>query len=128
MLQNVNDWRSGFAWHTFPNADRFAVRGLHWFKDNQPLLWRLPKTGFDHLPKGVAQKALQPSGGRIFMTCNTTALSLRVMANIHLIDGVQLLGFGEHDALSKDGLHPSDYGYHLIASRLIPILRPALGL
>jgi len=327
-----------YAWYAFPDADRFAVLGLHWFKDNQPLLWRLPKTGFDHLPKGVAQKALQPSGGRIFMTCNATALGLRVIAkskgntigidlyvngsfyksaavdktdeetdlffftdfddrekeitlflphhqelivkavgvnshavfqspdptfknplplafygssicqgsgaykpgmtyaaiiarklgvdfinlgfggagkaekeivalvnaipacgyvldlgksygkqdrqpfldmlqairkshpdapifcitpvtsalevhsesyadlsthtrlvmqqatneagdaNTHLIDGVQLLGFGEHDALSKDGLHPSDYGYHLIASRLLPTLRQALGL
>lgn len=38
------------------------------------------------------------------------------------------LGFGEQDELSKDGVHPTDYGYSIIAGKLLPITRKALGL
>jgi len=72
--------RPDFVWHAFPNEARFGVLGLYWHRDNQPLLWRLPKVGFDIFPKGVAQQAKMPSGGRIFMRCNTTRLGLRALA------------------------------------------------
>jgi len=49
-------------------------------------------------------------------------------SNIFLIDGVKLFGYDEHDGLSNDGLHPSDYGYSLIARKLLPVFRQALGL
>ncbi len=49
-------------------------------------------------------------------------------SNIYLIDGVELFGYDEHDGLSNDGLHPSDYGYSLIARKLLPVFRQALGL
>jgi hypothetical protein len=48
--------------------------------------------------------------------------------DVYLIEGTELLGFGEHDGLSKDGVHPTDYGYSIIAGKLLPTTRKALGL
>jgi hypothetical protein len=48
--------------------------------------------------------------------------------DVYVIEGTDLLGFGEHDGLSKDGVHPTDYGYSIIAGKLLPITRKALGL
>jgi hypothetical protein len=48
--------------------------------------------------------------------------------DVYLIEGTELLGFDEHDGLSKDGVHPTDYGYSIIAGKLLPTTRKALGL
>jgi hypothetical protein len=48
--------------------------------------------------------------------------------NLYLIEGEVLLGFNEHDGLSRDGLHPTDYGYSIIARKLLPDVKKALGL
>ena len=45
-----------------------------------------------------------------------------------LVEGEDLIGFKEHAALSKDGVHPSDEGYGIIAEKLSPIFKRALGL
>jgi hypothetical protein len=45
-----------------------------------------------------------------------------------LLEGTDLLGFKEHDGLSRDGVHPTDYGYSIIAGKLSPPVRKALGL
>lgn len=47
---------------------------------------------------------------------------------LFLVEGEDLLGFQEHHALSKDGVHPSDQGYGIIAAKLSPVLKKALGL
>lgn len=47
---------------------------------------------------------------------------------LFLIEGEDLLGFNEHDGLSKDGVHPSDQGYGRIAKKLLPTVKKALGL
>jgi lysophospholipase L1-like esterase len=47
---------------------------------------------------------------------------------LFLVEGEALVGFKEHDLLSKDGVHPADRGYGVIAARLAPVLRQALGL
>ena len=47
---------------------------------------------------------------------------------LFLVEGEDLIGFQEHDALSKDGVHPSDRGYAIIATKLSPLLKRALGL
>jgi hypothetical protein len=47
---------------------------------------------------------------------------------LFLVEGEDLIGFDEHDALSKDGVHPSDAGYRRIAAKLAPLIRKALGL
>jgi hypothetical protein len=47
--------------------------------------------------------------------------------NVWLLEGTDLLGFAEHDGLSRDGVHPTDYGYSLIAKKLLPILKQALA-
>lgn len=47
---------------------------------------------------------------------------------LYLVEGEDLLGFKDHATLSKDGVHPSENGYGLIAARLAPTLRQALGL
>jgi len=49
-------------------------------------------------------------------------------AGFYLIEGEELLGFSECDGFSKDGVHPSDYGYSIIAAKLLPTFRKALGL
>lgn len=47
---------------------------------------------------------------------------------LFLVEGEDLLGFNEHGALSKDGVHPSDQGYSVIAAKLSRVLKKALGL
>jgi lysophospholipase L1-like esterase len=48
--------------------------------------------------------------------------------NVILLEGTDLLGFGEHDGLSRDGVHPTDYGYSIIAGKLVGPVKKALGL
>ena len=50
------------------------------------------------------------------------------LKDVYLLEGTDLLGFTEHDGLSRDGVHPTDYGYSIIAKKLLPITRKALGL
>ena len=47
---------------------------------------------------------------------------------LFLVEGEDLIGFKEHTALSKDGVHPSDQGYGIIAKKLSPLFKRALGL
>jgi len=47
---------------------------------------------------------------------------------LFLVEGEDLIGFKEHVALFKDGVHPSDEGYGTIARKLSPVFRQALGL
>jgi lysophospholipase L1-like esterase len=47
--------------------------------------------------------------------------------NVWLVEGADLLGFKEHDGLSRDGVHPTDYGYSIIANKLLPIVKKALA-
>lgn len=47
---------------------------------------------------------------------------------IVILEGEDLLGFKEHHTLSKDGVHPAEPGYELIAGKLAPVLKKALGL
>jgi hypothetical protein len=47
---------------------------------------------------------------------------------VFLLEGTELLGFEEHDGLSRDGVHPTDYGYSIIAGKLLPTIKKALAL
>jgi len=47
---------------------------------------------------------------------------------LFLVEGEDLIGFKEHAALSRDGVHPSDQGYGIIAKKLSPLIKQALGL
>lgn len=67
-------------WQAFPDAAKFAVRGLPWFGENQPKLWRMPATVMDALPKGVQNRARMPSGGRIHLRSTTARLGVRTAA------------------------------------------------
>jgi hypothetical protein len=66
-------------WLPFPDTARFKLLGLHWFDDNKPNLYRMPKAQFDSLPKGVRAQARRPSGGRILLNCDTSQLGLKVV-------------------------------------------------
>lgn len=44
------------------------------------------------------------------------------VANTTVVNGLCLLGAEDWEGLSNDGLHPNEYGYSLIAKRLIPFL------
>lgn len=75
------DAKPAFNWLSFPDAARFKVLGLYWFEENKPQLWRLPKQQVDSLPKGVQRGCKQSSGGRILLSCDSTALGLKVVAS-----------------------------------------------
>lgn len=47
---------------------------------------------------------------------------------VYLLEGTDLLGFDEADGFSRDGVHPTDFGYSIIARKLLPVTRKALGL
>lgn len=66
-------------WLPFPDNTKFKVLGLHWFEENQPQLWRMPKGPFDSLPNGVKRQSKHPSGGRIHLIGNTSKLVLKVL-------------------------------------------------
>lgn len=51
---------------------------------------------------------------------------ITVGENLVLIDGLDLLGPGDADGLSSDGVHPSDLGFQIIAERLSPTVQRAL--
>ena len=67
-------------WHEFPDAVKFAVRGLPWFAENSPRFWRMPATDMASLPKGVQGRSKCPSGGRIAMRSTTSRLAVRSTA------------------------------------------------
>ena len=46
---------------------------------------------------------------------------------LYLVEGEELLGFDEHAWLSKDGVHPSDSGYAMMADKLLPLLQRLLA-
>lgn len=64
-------------WMSFPD-DRLEVRGLPWFKENAPALWRLPRNTSNNVPKGVWNRAVAPDGGRLRFASDSTRLALRV--------------------------------------------------
>lgn len=64
-------------WIAFPDS-RMEVRGLPWFKENAPELYRLPITAKGNLPNGVWARAVAPDGGRICFSSDTADLKLRV--------------------------------------------------
>lgn len=47
---------------------------------------------------------------------------------VYLLEGTDLLGSDELDGMSRDGVHPTDYGYSIIAGKLAPVLSKAIGL
>lgn len=70
----------GLQWHAFPDTAKFAVRGLPWFGENRPKLWRMPASVMDALPKGVQNRARMSSGGRIHLRSATSRLAVRATA------------------------------------------------
>jgi hypothetical protein len=47
-------------------------------------------------------------------------------AGVTVVDGLELLGPQDGDAVSRDGTHPTELGFKLIADRLLPRLRDSL--
>lgn len=64
-------------WIAFPDS-RLEMRGLPWFAENTPELWRLPKSAKNRVPSRVWGRAVAPDGGRIRFSSTTTRLALRV--------------------------------------------------
>ena len=75
----ASDKPTALKWLDLPDA-RLEIRGLPWLKENAPDLWRLPGSAKANVPKGVWNRAVAPDGGRIRLSCNSTALSIRVQA------------------------------------------------
>lgn len=70
---------SAWRWMSFPDSARFDVRGLHWFPENSPNLWRMPAKQMSALPKGVQGRSRCPSGGRIAFRSDTTRVAVRAV-------------------------------------------------
>jgi lysophospholipase L1-like esterase len=77
--EGTNKAKIEFTWLAFPDSTKFKVLGLHWFEENQPTMWRMPRGQFDALPNGVKRQSRHPTGGRILIKCDTTKLGLRVL-------------------------------------------------
>jgi lysophospholipase L1-like esterase len=67
----------GLRWVAFPDP-ALELRGLPWFADNAPELWRFPVGAKSRIPAAVWTRAVAPDGGRIRFSSTTTRLFLRV--------------------------------------------------
>ncbi|MDP7253376.1 MAG: SGNH/GDSL hydrolase family protein [Planctomycetota bacterium] len=54
--------------------DEIEVRGLPWFSENDPKLWRLPAAGLGVMPEGVRRQAIFPAGARIRVATDSPCL------------------------------------------------------
>lgn len=64
-------------WLPFPGP-QLELRGLPWFKENTPELWRLPQSARSQIPVGVWNRAVASDGGRIRLSSTTSRLAIRV--------------------------------------------------
>jgi len=64
-------------WLPFPGP-QLELRGLPWFKENAPELWRLPQSARSQIPLGVWNRAVASDGGRIRLSSTTSRLVIRV--------------------------------------------------
>jgi hypothetical protein len=64
-------------WLPFPHP-QLELRGLPWFAENAPELWRLPKKNRAEIPNGAWNRAVAPDGGRIRFSSPTSRLAIRV--------------------------------------------------
>ena len=64
-------------WIAFPSP-QLELRGLPWFAENAPELWRLPRSAQARVPARVWTRAVAPGGGRIRFSSTTSRLLLRV--------------------------------------------------
>ena len=68
---------AGLKW--IPLGDeRLEVRGLPWYRENAPELWRLPQSAKGKVPSAVWNRAVAPDGGRIRLCSTTTRLEVGV--------------------------------------------------
>lgn len=78
-------------WIPFPD-ERFELRGLPWFEENTPHLWRLPDRAMAAVPERVASLAHFPGGGRIRFATDTS--QLRIKLSVTDVDQRPMAGLG----------------------------------
>lgn len=64
-------------WIPFPHP-QLELRGLPWYQENAPELWRLPKKNRSEIPNGAWNRAVAPDGGRIRFSSSTSRLAIRI--------------------------------------------------
>jgi hypothetical protein len=64
-------------WLPFPGP-QLELRGLPWFQENAPELWRLPQSARSKIPAGVWNRAVAADGARLRFTSTTSRLAIRV--------------------------------------------------
>jgi hypothetical protein len=72
--------RGDVQWITLDDK-RLQICGLPWFKENAPLLWRLPERAADSMPPGVKRLMRFPTGARIRFASDTSSLRIRLDAS-----------------------------------------------
>jgi hypothetical protein len=65
-----------------PATPPLELRGLPWFRENAPELWRLPRSAQGGIPAAVWRRAVAPDGARIRFSSTTTRLSLRAHTRV----------------------------------------------
>ena len=96
--RSESDPHSAVRWVPFPD-ERLEVCGLPWFRENSPLLWRLPKDAAEELPPAVEKLMKFPAGARIRFSSDTTSLRIRVEApRIHSLSHMSAMGTSGLDA------------------------------
>jgi hypothetical protein len=68
---------AGLRWIAFPDP-QLELRGLPWFKENAPELWRMPQSAKAAIPVAVWRRGVAPDGGRIRFASTTARLAVRV--------------------------------------------------
>lgn len=76
---------------------RLQICGLPWFEENEPLLWRLPKSSVEELPSAVARLMRFSAGARIRFASNTSSLRVR-------LDASRVHSFGNMSPIGSRGL------------------------
>ena len=89
---------STVQWITLPDA-RLQICGLPWFEENDPLLWRFPKSAVEELPPAVARLMRFSAGARIRFASNTSSLRVRLKASrVHSFGNMSPIGSRGLDA------------------------------
>jgi lysophospholipase L1-like esterase len=64
-------------WLPFPGP-HLELRGLPWYQENAPELWRLPRSAQARIPLGAWRRAVASDGARIRLSSTTSRLAIRV--------------------------------------------------
>jgi hypothetical protein len=125
LCLGVNSYRRAtFSARSFGPAVTGFIQTVRDGQPGVPLVVQTPLAYPDGETKGN-EVGLSVADLRAILVEAVAALRDSGYDNLHLIDGLTVLGPGEETSLA-DGLHPTAAGYELMATRLAPLLGACL--